>query len=167
MGWFYTGIAIDTGFRLTNDCKAVNFTEHPNIKEDISQQNSFSVLGFDVLTERWRMERFLKIFGLGLRKMVEKSGPIRRHSHDVIAEQTCWRCICFMSKSAPRRTRQERVTQRTSSETRLTCRDVEHCFHDTPANNVAILGCELYALSSAPNEQQASTQGSTRLPMKR
>jgi len=74
---------------LTNDCKAVNFTEHPNIEEDISQQNSFSVLGFDVLTERWRMERFLKIFGLGLRKMVEKSGPVRRHSHDVIAEQTC------------------------------------------------------------------------------
>jgi hypothetical protein len=55
--------------------------------------------------------------------MIEKSGPVgQRHSHDVIAEQTCWRCISFMSKSVPRRTRQERVTQRTSSETRLTCR---------------------------------------------
>jgi hypothetical protein len=36
---------------LTNDCKAVNFTEHPNIKEDISQQHSFSVFGFDVLRD--------------------------------------------------------------------------------------------------------------------
>ena len=93
------------------------FTEHPNIEEDISQQHSFGVFGFDVL-----MERFLKIFGLALRKMIEKSGPVGRYSHDVIAEQTCWRCISFMSKSVPRRTRQERVTQRTSSETRLTCR---------------------------------------------
>ena len=30
------------------------------------------------------MERFLKIFGLGLRKMIEKSGPVGRYSHDVI-----------------------------------------------------------------------------------
>ena len=61
------------------------FTEHPNIEEDISQQHSFGVFGFDVL-----MERFLKIFGLALRKMIEKSGPVgQRHSHDVIAEQTC------------------------------------------------------------------------------
>jgi len=34
------------------------FTEHPNIEEDISQQHSFGVFGFDVL-----MERFLKILG--------------------------------------------------------------------------------------------------------
>jgi hypothetical protein len=61
----------------------VNFTEHPNI-DDISQQHSFCVFGFDVL-----MERFLKIFGLALRKMIEKSGPVGRYSHDVIAEQTC------------------------------------------------------------------------------
>jgi len=42
------------------------------------------VFGFDVL-----MERFLKIFGLALRKMIEKLGPVGRYSHDVIAEQTC------------------------------------------------------------------------------
>ena len=80
------------------------------------------------------MERFLKIFGLALRKMFGISGSVgQRCSHDAIAEQMCLRFISFTPKSVSRRTRQERVTQRTSCRALISRHTSEQCKFRTRA----------------------------------